>query len=257
MQPRMIDVTPIDYDKGQQTLSVKAPWEEVAADYEDILEQYSKIRIAGFRSGKTPRDIIESRFVREILDRLSQRCSRRLSREALKQIGAEPMGPVEITGIDCGKGKPFQFVAKFSPVPEFELPDLGSLKFTDDTEDLRDQISAKLLEIVNFEVPDVIIETELGREMAGRTGRGSAEWKAAAERVRLILILKKIAGREGIEIGEEDIERRIKEKAMDFGMEPSALSRELEAGGGKQRLRDMLLAESTLDFLIEISRGKS
>lgn len=60
-----------------------------------------------------------------------------------------------------------------------------------------------------------------------------------------MLILKKIAVREGIEVSDDDVEQRIREKASEFGEDPDSLKSELQKGGGITRLRDMLLAEST------------
>jgi len=66
-----------------------------------------------------------------------------------------------------------------------------------------------------------------------------------------MLILKKIAQKEGIEVDEADVNRRIADKAKEFGTAVDALRQELEEGNGIARLRDMLLAESTLDYLLE------
>jgi hypothetical protein len=45
------------------------------------------------------------------------------------------------------------------------------------------------------------------------------------------------------------------EKAKEFGTSKNGLKEELAKGGGMSRLEDMLLAENTLDFLIEKVRG--
>lgn len=238
-------------------MSVMAQWEQVAADYDDIVDEYSRVRIAGFRAGKAPRSVVEKRFQREIMNELSRRCGRRLGREALSQVGAEPMGPIEVVNIECGKGKPFQFIARFSPLPEIELPDLRSFMIPDDIRNPRDLISNRLLEMVSFKVPDDLIRTEIGFGVGDNTNERSIEWKAAADRIRLMLILKRIARQVGIEVDEADVERRIGEKALKFGVNPNILNAELEKGGGRQRLKDMLLAESTLDFLIERSKEES
>ena len=66
-----------------------------------------------------------------------------------------------------------------------------------------------------------------------------------------MLILKQIARQEGIEVNEADVNNRIDEKAEEFGTEKKSLQAELEQVGGMQRLRDMLLAESTLEYLME------
>ncbi len=238
---------------GRVALNVVAPWERVASDYCDIVEEYSRVRIAGFRAGKAPHHIVEKRFQREIMDEISRRQGRRLGREAVSQTGTEPVGPIEIADIECVKDKPFKFTLRFYPMPEIELPALDSFTVSDAGIDPKDVISKRLLEQMRFEVPDELIRAELGLSVSDDIKKGSAGWKAAADRVRLMLILKRVARQEGIEVDEADVERRIREKAVEFNVNPDALRAEFEEAGGTQRLRDMLLAESTLDFLIEKS----
>ena len=48
-------------------------------------------------------------------------------------------------------------------------------------------------------------------------------------------------------------EWRIAEKAEEFGATIKELQAELSQGGGRQRLKDMLLAESTLAYLMDIN----
>jgi FKBP-type peptidyl-prolyl cis-trans isomerase (trigger factor) len=95
------------------------------------------------------------------------------------------------------------------------------------------------------------VRDELDLDGMGETAPGSAEWKVASDRIRLMLILKQIARQEGIEVDEKDVKARITEKAVEFGSTKELLQSELEQGGGMQRLRDMLIAESTLDYLLE------
>jgi len=64
----------------------------------------------------------------------------------------------------------------------------------------------------------------------------------------MMLILKKIARQEDIEADAND---RIAEKSTKFGMMQKVLQKEIGKGGGMKRLRDMLLAESTLEYLTE------
>ena len=239
--------TPLQDENGYRRLAVVADWNDIAADYDDIVSAYSRVQVPGFRPGKVPRNVIEQRLQKEILEQLSQRAANRMGREALRESGAESLGPVEVSGIECAWGKPFRFVARFQPMPVFDLPDLGALAVTHDGSDIKDQISHRLLEMVPFDVPDDAVQAELGEE----DGKDPEAWKAASDRLRLMLILKKLAGREGIEISEKDVEQRIEEKTSEFGIGSDALRAELEEGGGIQRLGDMLLAESTLEFLVE------
>ena len=68
-----------------------------------------------------------------------------------------------------------------------------------------------------------------------------------------MLILKKIADQKGIEVDDTDVETRISEKAAEFGKTPEELRAQLAKGGGKEPLRDMLIAENTLEYLLEMS----
>jgi FKBP-type peptidyl-prolyl cis-trans isomerase (trigger factor) len=236
---------------GYHRLQIEANWVELAADFDDIVAGFAKARLPGFRPGKVPRSVIEQRFQREIVKDLSQRAAQRLGREAIREAGVESMGPVEATDIECEKGTPFRFNARFLPMPEIALPDYSLLTTNDDRTDPRDQLSRRLLDLVQFDIPDEIVKTELALDGTGDSDPSSEEWEAAAERVRLLLILKKIARTEGIEVDEADVERRIKEKAVEFGTKPDRLRAELEKGGGLQRLKDMLMAERTLEYLME------
>jgi FKBP-type peptidyl-prolyl cis-trans isomerase (trigger factor) len=104
---------------------------------------------------------------------------------------------------------------------------------------------------VSFNVPGEPVRQELDLNGLGESDPASEPWRAAAERIRLMIILKKIARQEGIEVEKADVDNRIAEKANEFGTSKDGLKEELEKGGGLGRLRDMLLAESTLEYLIE------
>jgi FKBP-type peptidyl-prolyl cis-trans isomerase (trigger factor) len=240
---------------SKNALQVEAAWSEVAAGYDDIVSAYSQVQIPGFRQGKVPRSVIEQRFQKEIVEDLSHRAAQLLGREALRESGVEPLGPIEISDIECGKGKPFRFTARFRPMPEITLPDLGSLAGGNDNLDPRDRISQRLLEQVTFGVPEELVRAEAGDD-GGNNAKGSTAWKAASDRVRLMLILKKIAAREGIDVSQEDVERRIREKAAEFGTDADSLKAELQKGGGMTKLQDMLLAENTLEYLIELNQQR-
>ena len=249
--------TRLDNENGYCRLSIEAPWSEIADDYRDIAAQYAKVPIPGFRAGKTPQTVIERRFRKEISADLSARIAQRLGREALQEAGAEALRPFQAFEIECDKGKPFRAQVRFLPMPETRLPDLAGLLTSDDGTDPRDRISHRLLEIAPFEVPWELVREELRRDGLGESDPGSEGWTAAADRIRLMLILKKIARQEGIEVDEMDVSKRIGEKAEEFGTTKGALQKELEEGGGMARLRDMLLAESTLGYLVEINRQQT
>jgi FKBP-type peptidyl-prolyl cis-trans isomerase (trigger factor) len=238
-------------ENGYCRLTVETDWSELCEDYDSIVAEYAKLPALGFRPGKVPRSIIEKRFGKKIIDDLSRRAAQRLGREAVREAGIETLGSVEAEEIECAQGQVFRARLRFHPMPNIDLPDINNLTIDNGDVDPRDQISLRLLELVNFDIPDDLVKDELDLDGVGEATPGSAEWKEASDRIRLMLILKQIARQEGIEVDEADVNNRIAEKAREFGTTTTSLQKELEKGGGLQRLRDILIAESTLDYVLE------
>lgn len=252
-----MNITQLDDDGRRKVLQIEVPWSEIADDYHAVMARYAKVRIPGFRPSKAPISTIAQRFKREIAADLKELISQRLGREALRDLGAEALGSLEAFEMECDVGKPFSAKLRFFPMPEFRLPDLADFIIDDDDSPPRDQISRRLLELVQFEVPDEMARKELELDGLGATPPGSDSWTAAAERIRLMIILKRIAGQEGIEVDETDVSERITEKAGEFGTTKEALDKELKEGGGMARLRDLLVAERTLEYIEQqVSRGE-
>jgi FKBP-type peptidyl-prolyl cis-trans isomerase (trigger factor) len=240
-------------DDGFHCLEVSADWLEMADDYNDILAGYRKVRLAGFRPGKVPQSVIEKRFQKEISAQLTQQVSQRLGRKAVQEAGIEVLGQAEVEEIECGKGRDFSARVRFYPMPEFDLPDLNTLLNGESDKDPRDRISLRLLELVSFDIPDGFVKDELALAGEESIDPGNAKWQSARDRIRLMLILKKIAKQEGIEVDQRDVNNRIAEKAEEFGATIKELKAELALGDGLQRLKEMLLAESVLGYLMEIN----
>jgi FKBP-type peptidyl-prolyl cis-trans isomerase (trigger factor) len=244
----------IPQDDGFRLLRVQVPWEQIASDYDDILHDYMRLPLPGFRPGKAPRRVVEQRYRRELSDELSRWGARRLGPLALEMAAAEATGPVEVSEVEWEKGQTFRFTVRFFPAPEFALPDYRSWPPPDPAAaDPQGELSQRLLDLVSLEVPEALVRGELAFEGQADCEPDSEAWQAAAQRVKLMLILKRVAREEGIDLEAADVEQRIAEKAEEFGTRAETLKAELEKGGGIPRLKDLLLAEATLEYLLEIT----
>ena len=170
----------------------------------------------------------------------------------VKEAGIEVLGRAEVEEIECNKGRDFSAMVRFYPMPEFDLPDLNILLNSESDKNPRDQISLRLLELVSFDMPDGFVKDELAVDGEEGVDLESTAWKAACDRIRLMLILKQIAKQEGIEVDQRDVDNRIAEKAEEFGTTIEELEAELARGDGLKRLKEVLLAESVLGYLMEI-----
>ena len=243
-----------DLGDHRKRADVEAEWEEVREDYEDLLAEYSKLPVPGFRPGKAPRAAVEKHYRRPLLDDTGARCARRLSRKALDDEGIEVTGPMAVTELSIEHQGQLRFTAEFTQLPDFDLPDYGSIGLASDSDGgRRDEISMRLLEDTDIDIPREMIREELLFEGDGEAEPGGGAWASAEARVKLLLILGVIARRDGIEIDEKDLDERIGQIALAQGTDPASLRRFMLRSGGLSRLSGFLLAEKTLDYLIDIN----
>lgn len=246
-------ITIRDIGDQKKEARIELEWDRVQADYEDILEEYTKLPVPGFRPGKAPKARVEKLYQREILDDVGLRCAERFSRKALEDEGITTTGPIAITDLVVEHGEPFRFTAEFTQLPDFDLPDYSGFILREETDkERRDEISLWLLEQTTLDVPDELVRQELLFDGITEAQPGGKEWGAAFERVKLLLILDRIARRDGIEADDRDVEQRIDQIASANEMKPQMLKQRLLRDGGVSRLSRFLLAEKTLDYLIDI-----
>ncbi len=247
-----MEITVKDIEGQRKELSIDVPWDAVAEDYADLLKRYSRLHVKGFRPGKTSAAALEGMFRRQIKNDLLAAVSRRLCRAALQEASLEAGSPLEISESEFKKGEGLKFAASFIEMPQFELPDYKGLNLQSKDADAQlDEISARLLELTDVALHPSFVEDELRYSAEGVPA--DKEREAAAERVKLMLILKKIASQDGIEIDEKDVEERLDRVAAQNEVTPAQLREYLMEGGGLSRLADSLLAEAVLAYIMDIN----
>lgn len=241
---------------GRVALTIEAEWSDVSADYEDLLTAYGKLALPGFRPGKAPRTAVERRFRRQLGDDLTSRCGRRLARLALGERGLRAAGAIEVVAIEVEADRRFSFTAEFVPLPELELPDYAALELAGAAGDeRRDEACEWLLERTPGEMPEALVREELERSEASGDGGGDEARQAAARRVKLLAILEQIAEAEGIDVAPPEVDARI-ERMAGSAAEAADLRRRLEREDGLARLRSLMRAEQTLEFLVAGRTGR-
>ncbi len=248
-----MEITISYINEHEKELVLTAPWKMIEEDYNDLLKRYSKLSIKGFRPGKTPAGAIESFFKTQIKNDLLTAVSTRLCRKALKEKEIESGSPIEISESELKKNEYLWFKANFIEMPQFDLPDYKNLNLqSKETEEQLDEISEKLLASADISLPPFFIENELKYSEITKEQLSDIEKKAAEDRVKLMLILKKIATQDSIEVDDIDIENRIKSVAAENEVTPAQLKEFLIANNGLSRVADSLLAEQVLDYIISI-----
>ncbi len=136
--------------------------------------------------------------------------------------------------------------------------------------DLRRQVTEKLLDKVDFSLPQSLLdsetETAMRQVVMDNTRRGVSQEeleknkddihagaaRTAHGRVKMQLILAQIAEKEKIELKDDDLSRYILSQAYQSGQKPDDLVKELKKDQNRlQSTQQALLLDKTLEFLID------
>ena len=148
--------------------------------------------------------------------------------------------------------------------------DLAETKERRAQRDLREEALKLLIESHGgFDLPEVLVEQQLRRQMEDAVrlmlARGmdpskiEMDWKAlrdseletARKRVRGMLILEEIARTEGLVATPADTEARVEREARETGVRAEELRKRLDSDRSRQALKDQVLREKALDFVVD------
>jgi trigger factor len=136
----------------------------------------------------------------------------------------------------------------------------------------RESALRQLIEAHPFEVPDSLVERQLGRQMEEivRSMLASGmkppeverlwgemrerELPKARQRVRGMLLLDEIARQESLAVSDEEVVARIERDAKEMGVRPEVVRAQLEKQDSTQALKNQMLREKALDILLNGSR---
>jgi trigger factor len=133
----------------------------------------------------------------------------------------------------------------------------------------QNQIGEHLLAIHDFEVPDTLVEEELGKSLQNYARflasqgvdveKADLDWNKisqdfrpeAVKRVKRGLILEAIAKKEGIEVSDVEVDAEIRRAANENGRDFAEVKHRLRHDGGYEALRASLAQEKALGFVLK------
>jgi trigger factor len=135
--------------------------------------------------------------------------------------------------------------------------------------DLKRRLLEKISEGVDFELPQVLVDSQLtyavenvsqnllrsgsSLEKAGiSTEKLRADFRPASEkRVKELLLLGEIANKDEITIDDDELAEQFENLASGIGQDPEALQKYYEANNLLNSMREKLLEEKTLNYLVQ------
>lgn len=101
--------------------AVDQTFEQVTADFQ------KEAHLPGFRAGKAPRAMVESRYKQEIEKEVKRKLISESYKKAVEQKNLRVLISPEIEEIQFGRGQALQFAATIETAPSFELPNYKGL----------------------------------------------------------------------------------------------------------------------------------
>ncbi len=139
---RLIDLSP-----SRKEIELEVPAEDVAREYDRILGEYAgRVKIAGFRKGHAPRDMVKNLFDHEIMHDAYDALIPKVLDEELKALRLDPVNVPEIRDLKHEPGQSLRCVATFEVLPEFELPDYRKVRVAPRTSAVEETEVEKALE---------------------------------------------------------------------------------------------------------------
>jgi trigger factor len=122
-------------------INVEVPFAELAPDIDTAFKQMAKqIRMPGFRPGKVPVKLLESRVDKQVMfDQVVEEVVPGRYTEAVTTAEVQPIGQPQIEVTKKEYGEDLTFTAEVDVRPEIALPDLSALKITVDAIEVSDE----------------------------------------------------------------------------------------------------------------------
>lgn len=106
----------------KRSLEIEIPLEEVERARERVTNSIKqRVRLPGFRPGKAPVQLIQSRFENDIRSEILEVLLPQAFRDRVQKDELKVVGTPDISGLHFEPGQPIRFKADFEVAPEFEL----------------------------------------------------------------------------------------------------------------------------------------
>ncbi len=146
-------------------LQVELPADQVTREWQSVAKDFQRhARIPGYRPGKAPQSLIDSRFAKDIREELEKKLLRESINDAIKQKNLRVLTVAKVEDVQIGADKTMRYRASVVTAPEFDLPDYSALTVEVARRPVTDADVEKWLE--QFREPHATFETVEGRPLA-------------------------------------------------------------------------------------------
>lgn len=146
-------------------LQVELPADQVTREWQTVAKDFQRhARLPGYRPGKAPQALIDSKFAKDIREELQNKLLRESLNEAIKLKKLRVLTVSKVDDVTIGDDKTMRFRASIVTMPEFELPEYSSIPVDTVRRPVTDEDVQKWLE--QFRDPHATFDAVDGRPLA-------------------------------------------------------------------------------------------
>ena len=146
-------------------LHVEVPPDRVAKERQTILRDYQgAARLPGYRPGKAPKNLVETRYKKEIAEELQRKVVSAVTKEAVAEKNLRVLSYGDVEQVEMGQDDTLRFTAKVVTAPEFELPNYQGLAVKVPPTEITDADIDKALDALRQRLSDFTDITDRGLE---------------------------------------------------------------------------------------------
>jgi len=135
-----MQVSVSETDQLMRRMTVEVPPDRIENEVKSRLQNMARTaRIAGFRPGKIPLQVMESRFGNQVREQVVSEVMRSSLMEALQQEKLQPVGNPEIASRSADRGKGLSYTAVFEIYPQIDAISLDQIRVEKPKVELTDQ----------------------------------------------------------------------------------------------------------------------
>jgi trigger factor len=143
----------------KHSIEVSVPVEDVLKETERVAaDLQKKVRLPGFRPGKTPVGMVKSRFANEIRQDVIESLVPRFFHEAATKEGLQVVGRPNVVDVHFHDGEPLKFKAEFEVAPTVELGEYRGLTVTYSEPTVSDEDVDKRIESIRDQKAEYVNE---------------------------------------------------------------------------------------------------
>ena len=150
------------------SLKVELPPDRVTKEWNDVVKGFQQVaRIRGFRPGKAPQNVVESKFRKEIQEELTKKLVNESTKEAIREKGLRVLSVSNVEDVEFTPDRSMRFTATLITSPEFELPGYKGITVKVPPIEVSDQEVETALDRLRERHATFTEQTDGGLEMGG------------------------------------------------------------------------------------------